>query len=137
MIRRLTEAQRLLLADSVRVGLVGWLVTCPQAGLTARALKRRATTPLSFSFSRFATAAAAAFGAGYRPKRPTGADGDFPLSLAEAVALANDIELDLADEAALRAAGEIVVHSPFAQPAYFGENEQDDRSNLNRASGTI
>ena len=103
-----------MLADCVRTGLVGWLITCPAAGLTARRLQRQATTATGFSFPRFASLAAA-FGPGYRPRSP-GSGSAFPLSVTEAAALANDIELELAGDDQVRAAALIAAHSPYAQP---------------------
>ena len=84
---RLTSAQRWVLADCVRTGLVGWLITCPVAGPRCHILQARATSVLGFGFSRFTTMAAAHFGSDYRPRRP-GSTGTFPLSIAEAAALA-------------------------------------------------
>src|SRR5918994_1109626 len=80
---RLTSAQRCVLADCVRTGLVGWLITCPVAGQRCRILQARATSVLGFGFSRFTTMAANHFGADYRPRRP-GSTDTFPLSIAEA-----------------------------------------------------
>ena len=49
----LTSAQRCVLADSVRAGLVGWLLTCPVTGRQSRILKGKATNILGFGFSRW------------------------------------------------------------------------------------
>ena len=70
MTYRLTSAQRCMLADCVRAGLVGWLLTCPVAGQQCRMLQARATTSSGFCFSRFATTAANHFGPDYRPRSP-------------------------------------------------------------------
>ena len=77
MTYRLTCAQRRILAECVRAGLVGWLLTCPVAGRHCLVLQARSTTILGFSFSRFVTAAANHFGRDYRPRSP-GAAGMFP-----------------------------------------------------------
>lgn len=118
---RLTSAQRLTLADCVRLGLVGWLLTDPKAGPRARLIQGRATTMLGFGFSRFATLASAEFGEDYRPKCPVSPD-EFPLSITEACALANDIELEIATPDQLFAAGLVAAHSPFAQPEVRGRD---------------
>lgn len=115
----LTSAQRRILADGVRAGLVGWLLTCPVAGRHCLVLQARATTILGFSFSRFVTAAANHFGHDYRPRSP-GAAGAFPLSIEEACALANDVELEMATDDEIRAAALITAHAPFAQPGIGG-----------------
>ena len=119
MTYRPTPAQRRLLADGVRAGLVGWLLTCPVAGRHCLVLQARATTILGFSFSRFVTAAATRFGCDYRPRLP-GAAGTFPLSIEEACALANDVELEMATDDEIRAAALIAAHAPFAQPGIGG-----------------
>ncbi|GEO43229.1 hypothetical protein SAE02_73770 [Skermanella aerolata] len=67
---RLTSAQRLLLADCVRTGLVGWLITCPVAGQQCRILQARATSLLGFGFARFTTMAANHFGSDYGVPSP-------------------------------------------------------------------
>jgi hypothetical protein len=110
----LTSAQRCVLADSVRAGLLGWLLTCPVAGRQSRILEGKATNILGFGFSRFATLAATHFGKDYHPRCITGAE--FPLSISEASALANDIELGFATPDQLRAAGLIAAFSPYGQP---------------------
>lgn len=113
---RLTVAQRLVLADCTRTALVGWLVTDPSIGQKARRLEHQATTIAGFSFSRFASAALQAFGASYHARSPAGPDRDFPLSIETAIALANDLELDLADAQQLHAAALIAAFSPYGQP---------------------
>ena len=111
----LTRAQRCVLADCVRVSLVGWLVTDPAVDRKARRLEARATGVLGFGFSRFVAMAMTEFGAGYRPH--SALDGTrFPLSLQETAALANDIELDMAGEDQIAAAGLIAAHSPYGRP---------------------
>lgn len=112
---RLTSAQRCVLADCTRTALVGWLLTDPAVKDTARRIEETATGILGFRFSHFMTMAMAEFGAGYRPGSILPGI-KFPLSLAEAAALANDIELDTATYGQLRAAGIIAAHSPHAQP---------------------
>lgn len=112
---RLTSAQRCVLADCVRLGLVGWLITDPQVSHKARAIQGRATNILGFGFSRFATMAATHFGSDYHAKSVVAGD-EFPLSIVEAVALANDIELEMATDDQLFAAAQLAAHSPFAQP---------------------
>jgi hypothetical protein len=111
----LTTAQRLVLADSMRLCLIGWLTTCPQAGMAARRLWRQSRTVAGFQFSRFASLAMAAFGCDYRPVCiATGRE--FPLSILEAVALANDLELDLATADQIQAAAVLAAHCAYAQP---------------------
>lgn len=112
---RITSAQRCVLADCVRLALVGWLVTDPAIGQRARRLEHKATTILGFGFSRFATMTQNEFGIAYRPGSPVSRIL-FPLSIAEAAALANDIELELATDAQLVAAGILAAHSPYGQP---------------------
>ena len=119
MTYRLTCAQRRILAECVRAGLVGWLLTCPVAGRHCLVLQARSTTILGFSFSRFVTAASNHFGRDYRPRSP-GAAGMFPLSIEEACALANDVELGMATGDEIHAAALIAAHAPFAQPAIGG-----------------
>jgi hypothetical protein len=119
MTYRLTCAQRRILAECVRAGLVGWLLTCPVAGRHCLVLQARSTTVLGFSFSRFVTAVATRFGRDYRPRSP-GAAGMFPLSIAEACALANDVELEMATGDEIHAAALIAAHAPFAQPGIGG-----------------
>jgi hypothetical protein len=118
---RLTSAQRCVLADCVRTGLVGWLITCPVAGQRCRILQAQATSLLGFGFPRFTTMAAKHFGSDYQPRRPGSAD-TFPLSIAEAAALANDVELELAGDDQLYAAALIAAHSPYAQPEIRGRD---------------
>jgi hypothetical protein len=119
MTYRLTSTQRRILADCVRAGLVGWLLTCPVAGQQCRLLQARSTTILGLSFSRFVTAAGNHFGRDYHPHCP-GSAGMFPLSIEEACALANDIELEIATDDEIHAAALIAAHSPFAQPEIRG-----------------
>jgi len=119
MTYRLTSAQRRLLADCVRAGLVGWLLTCPIAGQQSRLLQARSTTVLGFSFNRFVTAVVNDLGQDYHPRSPGPADM-FPLSIGEACALANDIELEIATDDEIHAAALIAAHSPFAQPGIRG-----------------
>jgi hypothetical protein len=111
----MTVDQRLLLADCVRNALVGWLVTCPRSRQVALRIQAQTTTAAGFSFSRFAHAITRAVGPSYHPTC-AGTGREFPLSIAEAVALANDIELDLATNDELHAAGLIAAHSPYGQP---------------------
>ena len=111
----LTTAQRLVLADCMRLGLIGWLTTCPWAGTTACRLRRQSTTTAGFQFSRFASTAIAAFGCDYRP-RCFGTGREFPLSILEAVVLANDLELDLATADQIQAAAVLAAHCVYAQP---------------------
>jgi hypothetical protein len=118
---RLTSAQRCVLADCVRTGLVGWLITCPVAGQRCRILQARATGLLGFGFSRFTTMAANHLGSDYRPHSP-GSTDPFPLSIAEAAALANDVELEMAGDDQLYAAALIAAHSPYAQPEIRGRD---------------
>jgi hypothetical protein len=118
---RLTSAQRWVLADCVRTSLVGWLITCPVAGQRCRILQARATSLLGFGFSRFTTLAANHFGSEYRPRRPD-STATFPLSIAEAAALANDVELEMAGDDQLHAAALIATHSPYAQPEIKGRD---------------
>jgi hypothetical protein len=118
---RLTSAQRWVLADCVRTSLVGWLITCPVAGQRCRILQAQATSLLGFGFSRFTTMAANHFGSDYLPRRP-GSTDTFPLSIVEAVALANDVELEMAGDDQLYAAALIAAHSPYAQPEIRGRD---------------
>jgi hypothetical protein len=115
MTYRLTSAQRCVLADCTRTALVGWLVTDPAVEGKARRIQYKATGILGFGFSRFVTMAVTEFGAGYRPGSVL-PGVHFPLSLAEAAALANDIELEMATDSQLHAAGVIAAHSPYGQP---------------------
>ncbi|UEM08239.1 hypothetical protein JL101_036470 (plasmid) [Skermanella rosea] len=112
---RITTSQRLVLADCTRLGLVGWLVTDPVVGHKARRFEHMATTIGGFRFSRFATLAMNELGPDYMPKSPASAM-TFPLSIAEAAALANDIELELATPEQLHAAALIAAFSPYGQP---------------------
>ena len=116
---RITTAQRLLLADSVRGGLVGWLLTCPVAGQQCRLIRGRAATAAGFSFSRFASAAGAHFGPDFHPYC-IGSGRMFPLSVEESCALANDLELELAADDQIRAAALVAAHCPYAQPDVRG-----------------
>lgn len=113
---RLTVAQRLILADCTRAALVGWLITDPQVSQKARRMEHQATTISGFSFSRFASAALKTFGGSYHARSPVNPDRDFPLSIETAIALANDIELDMADTQQLHAAALIAAFSPYGQP---------------------
>src|SRR4051812_44369676 len=116
---RLTSAQRCVLADCVRSAITGWLLTDPVVGQMTRRMEYRATTILGFSFSRFATSAINHLGASYHPRSP-GSAADFPLGIAEAVALAHDIEMEFATDDQLLAAGVIAAHSPLGQPEVCG-----------------
>jgi hypothetical protein len=78
-------------------------------------LQGQFTTHAGFSFSRFAHAATAAFGGDYRPTCP-GTGSEFPLSISESISLANDIELGLANDDEIFAAGLLAAHSPLGQP---------------------
>jgi hypothetical protein len=118
MATRLTSAQRCVLADSTRVAVLGWLLNDPQVQVRALHIANKATTSAGFSFSRFADMAIAEIGGDYRPgnSTPNLRFLRFPLSLTEAVALANDIELEIATDDELYCAGLIVAHSPYGQP---------------------
>ena len=131
MTYRLTCAQRRILAECVRAGLVGWLLTCPVAGRHCLVLQARSTTVLGFSFSRFVTAAGNHFGRDYHPRSP-GAAGMFPLSIEEACALANDVELEMATGDEIHAAALIAAHAPFAQPAIGGPDRHPYTAMLDR-----
>jgi hypothetical protein len=115
MTYRLTSAQRCVLADCTRTAIVGWLLTDPDCDQIARRWEYKATTILGFSFSRFTTMAMNHLGNDYRPGSVV-PDCRFPLSIAEVSALANDIELELATDDQLYAAGIIAAHSPYGQP---------------------
>jgi hypothetical protein len=115
MTYRLTSAQRCVLADCTRAAILGWLLTDPDVGQQARRLEYQATNILGFSFSRFAGPALTEFGAAYRPRSITPGIV-FPLSIAEAFALANDIELEIATDDELHCAGLIAAYSPYGQP---------------------
>jgi hypothetical protein len=115
MAYRLTSAQRCVLADSTRAAILGWLLTDPDMGQQARRLEHQATTILGFGFSRFANLAMSQIGASYRPRSVTPGI-QFPLSIAEAFALANDIELEIATDDELLCAGLIAAYSPYGQP---------------------
>ena len=121
----LTAAQRCVLADCVRAGLVVWLLTFPVAGRQSRILEGKATTVLGFGFPRFATLAVNHFGTDYRPRCAAGAE--FPVSVTEASALANDIELGFATFDQLYAAGLVAAFSPYGQP---GVGSRDWRAYL-------
>ncbi|QQP92732.1 hypothetical protein IGS68_30180 (plasmid) [Skermanella sp. TT6] len=111
----LTRTQRWILADCTRVALTGWLLTDPAVERKARRLASTATTLFGLQFGRFVDLAMAEFGAGYQPGSIL-PGVRFPLSIEEAAALANDIELELATDDQLHAAGLIAAHSPFGQP---------------------
>jgi hypothetical protein len=115
MTYRLTSAQRCVLADCTRTALVGWLLTDPDCDQIARRWEYKATTILGFSFSRFITQAIRHLGDDYRPGSVV-PDCRFPLSIAEVSALANDIEMELATDDQLYAAGVMAAHSPYGQP---------------------
>src|SRR3954468_15577066 len=115
MTYRLTSAQRCVLADCTRTALVGWLLTDPDCDQIARRWEYKATTILGFSFSRFITQAIQHLGDDYRPGSVV-PDCRFPLSIAEVSALANDIEMELATDDQLYAAGVMAAHSPYGQP---------------------
>jgi hypothetical protein len=121
MTYRLTSAQRCVLADCVRGALTGWLLTDPVVGQMTRRMEYKATTVMGFSFSRFVSAAIDQLGASYHPQSP-GFAADFPLGIAEAVVLANNIELEMATESELSAAGIIAAHSPLGQPEVCGRD---------------
>ena len=112
---KLTVDQKLMLADCVRNALTGWLITCPRSRQTATRIQNQFTTIAGFSFSRFAYATTRALGQDFHPTCP-GTGREFPLSIAESVALANDVELELASDDELFAAGLVAAHSPFGQP---------------------
>ena len=112
---RLTSAQRCVLADDTRAAVLGWLLTDPDVGQQARRIEGKATTIVGFSFSRFASMALDEIGSDYRP-RSTTPGIVFPLTIAEGFALANNIELEMANEDQLSAAGLIAAYSPYGQP---------------------
>jgi len=112
---RLTSAQRCVLADCTRAAILGWMLTDPDVGQQARRLEYKATSILGFGYSRFANLAMNEIGADYRP-RSTTPGIRFPLSIAEAFALANDIELEMATDDELHCAGLIAAYSPYGQP---------------------
>jgi hypothetical protein len=97
------------------------LLTDPVVGQMARRMEYKATTICGFSFSRFATAAINELGASYHPRSP-GSAADFPLGIAEAVALSHDIEMQMATDEQLHAAGLIAAHSPLGQPQVCGRD---------------
>ena len=113
---RLTSAQRCLLAECTRGALVGWLLTDPHASQAARRMQYKAKSILGFGFSRFIEMAMTEFGTGYHPRCPD-SSASFPLSIIEAAALANDVEMEMATDDQLFAAGLIAAHSPYCQPA--------------------
>ena len=115
MAYRLTSAQRCVLADDTRAAVLGWLLTDPDVGQQARRIEGKATTIVGFSFSRFASMALDEIGSDYRP-RSTTPGIVFPLTIAEGFALANNIELEMANEDHLSAAGLIAAYSPYGQP---------------------
>jgi hypothetical protein len=55
-------------------------------------------------------------GPAYRPSSIT-PGVQFPLSVAEAAALENDIEMEMATDTQLLAAGIVICHSPYGQPS--------------------
>ena len=112
---RLTSAQRCVLADNTRAAILGWLLTDPDVGQHARRLEHKSTNIVGFGFSRFAAMAMAEIGKDYRPRSVTPGIV-FPLSIAEAFALANDIELEMATDEELFSAGLIAAYSPYGQP---------------------
>jgi hypothetical protein len=111
---RLTSAQRCVLADNARAAILGWLLNDPDVGQQARRLEYKATGILGFGYSRFATMAMNEIGTEYRPRSTPGVV--FPLSIAEAFALANDIELEMATDDELFCAGLMAAYSPYGQP---------------------
>jgi hypothetical protein len=113
--RRLTVDQRLLLAECVRSAIVGWMITCPRSSQIARRIQYQSTTASGFSFSRFAHHSVRAFGADYQPRCP-GTNRPFPLTINEAAALANDLELGLATDDQIWAAALVSAHAAFGQP---------------------
>jgi hypothetical protein len=115
MAYRLTSAQRCVLADCTRTAVLGWLLTDPQMDTKARRIEYKATTISGFNFSRFASMALDEIGADYRPGSVVHGIR-FPLTIAETLALANDIELEMATDDQLYAAGLIAAHSPYGQP---------------------
>jgi hypothetical protein len=117
----LTTNQRLVLADCVRTALHGWLLSDPIYSEAARRWQHKATTMLGFSFSRFMNSAVAVVGPDYRPHSPA-SPARFPLSISEAAALANNIELHLAADDELMAAAVIAAHSPFGHPSVGGRD---------------
>jgi hypothetical protein len=121
MAYKLTSAQRCVLADCVRSAITGWLLTDPVVGQMTRRMEYKATTICGFSFSRFATAAINHLGASYHPRSP-GSAADFPLGIAEAAALANDVEMEMATDDQILAAGIIAAHSPLGQPEVCGRD---------------
>lgn len=112
---RLTSAQRCVLADCTRAAILGWLLTDPNVGQQARRLEHKATNIVGFGFSRFATMAMNEIGSDYRPQSVTPGI-QFPLSIAEAFALANDVEMEMATTDELYCAGLIASYSPYGQP---------------------
>jgi hypothetical protein len=112
---RITSAQRCILAGNTRAAVLGWLLTDPDVGKHARRLELKATNIVGFSFSRFAKLAMDEIGEAYRP-RSTTPGIVFPLSIAEAFALAADIELEMATDDELLCAGLIAAYSPYGQP---------------------
>jgi hypothetical protein len=121
MTYRLTSAQHCVLAECVRSGLVGWMITCPIAGQQSRLLQAKATTLLGFGFSRFATMASNHFGSDFHPSCH-GSRNEFPLSISEACALANDVELEMATDDEIHAAALIAAYSPYGQPQVLGRD---------------
>jgi hypothetical protein len=118
---RLTSAQRCILADCVRSAWVGWMLSDPRSGESARRWQYKATTMLGFSFSRFATAAMNELGPFFTAKSPA-SDAYFPLTIREVVTLASMVELEMATDISLHSAGIIAAHSPFGQPEVCGRD---------------
>ncbi|EWY36413.1 hypothetical protein N825_27085 [Skermanella stibiiresistens SB22] len=112
---KLTPSQRGVLVGCVRDALVGWLTTDPVVGDVCRRLRHDAATGGHLPFSKFAHAAMERIGPSYHARSP-GSAAVFPLSIAEVLALANDIELELATDDQIHAAGLIAARSPLGQP---------------------
>jgi hypothetical protein len=115
MAYRLTSAQRCIMADCCRNALLGWLLTDAEISQKVRRIEYKSTTISGFSFSRFLDMASSEIGDDYRP-HSVNRSVRFPLSIREVAALANDIELQLATDDELWAAGAIVAHSPYGAP---------------------
>jgi hypothetical protein len=112
---RINFAQRCVLADCTRTAIPGWLLTDPAIDTKVRRIEYKATTILGFSFSRFASMAIDEIGGDYQAGSVV-YGVKFPLSIAETFALANNIELEMATDEQLHAAGIIAAHSPYGQP---------------------
>jgi hypothetical protein len=121
MTYRLTSAQRCMLSDCVRGALMGWLLSDPHYSQSARRWQYKTTTVAGFSFSRFITMAMNEAGAEYRPVS-FASKANFPLGISETAALCNDIELEIATDDELLAAGIIAAHSPYGQPSVGGRD---------------